>query len=127
MTIMQIGTIGIIAVILIMGIKREVPQYAMLISLATGVLIMLAILPELSKVIELLKEISGKISIDGKYIVSILKITGIACISEFCSQLCIDAGEGSIATKIELAGKIIIISLSLPLLINLLESIMGLL
>jgi stage III sporulation protein AD len=53
----------------------------------------------------------------------VLKITGIAYIAEFGAEVCKDAGEGSIASKIELAGKVTIIVLAVPIITSLLDLI----
>ena len=55
-----------------------------------------------------------------------LKITGIAYLSQFGMQICADAGEGAIAAKIELAGKILIMTVSAPILLAVLDVVMGL-
>ena len=56
-----------------------------------------------------------------------LKITGIAILTEFAVSICNDAGESAIATKIDLGGKIIIISISIPIIVALLELIVKIL
>ena len=68
----------------------------------------------------------SKSNIDIKYVDIVLKIIGIAYISQFASQICSDAGENSIASKIEFAGKVIIMVISAPVLMSLIEMIMNL-
>jgi stage III sporulation protein AD len=60
------------------------------------------------------------------YLTTILKIIGIAYIAEFGSQICKDAGEGSIAAKIEFAAKVLVMVLALPIIVAVLESILRL-
>ena len=57
------------------------------------------------------------------YLSIILKITGIAILTEFGVSICKDAGEAAIASKIEFGGKIIIMSISIPIISALLEVI----
>ena len=57
-------------------------------------------------------------------VVSVLKITGIAYIAEFGAEICRDAGEGAIAAKIEMAGKVIIIALAVPIITSLLDLVL---
>lgn len=57
------------------------------------------------------------------YLQILLKVMGIAYIAEFGAQICRDAGEGTIAGKIEFAGKIFIVILAVPLISQVLESI----
>ena len=57
----------------------------------------------------------------------ILKVLAVAYITDFTAQLCRDAGEASIGSKVELAGKIIIFYLAMPILTAILELIKTLL
>lgn len=57
------------------------------------------------------------------YVETILKIIGIAYIAEFAAQITKDAGQGAIASKIELAGKILILAMAIPILTVLIETI----
>jgi stage III sporulation protein AD len=61
------------------------------------------------------------------YLETILKIIGIAYIAEFGAQISKDAGQGAIASKIELGGKILILAMAIPILTALIETILGLL
>ncbi len=127
MSIVQIGVIGLICVILIINIRRENPQIAVLLSLAGGLIITFNLMPIFKSIIELITQISEKIDVNFKYISMIIKIVGIAYIAEFCSQICIDAGEGAVASKIELAAKVFIIAASLPVIYGLIQTVNSLL
>ena len=69
----------------------------------------------------MLRDITARAGVESRYIGVVLKIMGIAYISQFASELCRDAGEGAIASKIEVAGKIIIMTISMPIIYSLLE------
>ena len=69
----------------------------------------------------MIENIVSKTSIDTSYITIILKVTGIAYLIEFGKDICIDAGQNSIANKMEIAGKIIIASLSVPIITSVFE------
>lgn len=78
---------------------------------------------KLVKVINLLRSISDKSGINSQFLSIILKITGIAFLTEFAVSICKDSGESAIASKIEIGSKAIIIFLSIPIISNLLETI----
>ena len=99
----------------------------MYISLITGVLILFLVMDKLVGVINLIQSISNKASINSGFLELLLKITGIAFLAEFAVSVCKDSGESAIASKIELGSKIIIISLSIPIISNLLEIILKIL
>lgn len=123
MEIVQIAAIGMIATVLAILVKPQRPDMAILISITAGILIFFLVIHKLSSVVELLSSYSQKVNIDPVYIRTLLKIVGIAYIAEFGSEICKDAGEASIASKIELAGKVLIVVLAVPIITSLLELI----
>lgn len=124
MEIIQIVAISIIAVILAVVIRQYRPELALQISVVTGLLIFLAVIFKMASVLDALRTFTGRMNIDTVYISTIFRIVGIAYIAEFGAQVCKDAGENSIASKIELAGKVIILVLAVPILMALMELIM---
>ena len=125
--IIKIIGIGIIGLILIIIIKQYRPEFAIYISLITGALILYLAIDELSNVINLLKQICDKSGINNKFLMILIKMTGIAFLAEFAISICKDAGEGAIASKVELGSKALIISMSIPIIYNLLEVILKIL
>ncbi|MBU5677571.1 stage III sporulation protein AD [Alkaliphilus sp. MSJ-5] len=125
MEIFQIVAIGLVATILSVLIKNEKPEIGLYISLVAGVIIFLFIATKLQSVIEILSQLANKISIDSIYLSTILKIVGIAYIAEFGAQICKDAGEGVMASKIEFAGKILIMVMAVPILVSLMDLIIN--
>ncbi len=82
---------------------------------------------KLVNVINLLRSISDKSGVNNQFLSIILKITGIAILTEFAVSVCKDSGESAIASKIEIGSKAIIIFLSIPIISNLLEIIIKIL
>ena len=121
--VIKIIGIGLIALILIIIIKQYRPEFALYISLIAGVLILYLALDEISNIINLLKNITQKSGINSEFLGILLKMTGIAFLAEFAISICKDAGEGAIASKVELGSKAIIVSMSIPIIYNLLEVI----
>ena len=80
----------------------------------------------MSAIFELLDILVSKSGINKEFLTIILKITVIAYIVEFGKNICIDAGQSSIATKLEMAGKVIIVVLSLPIISSLVNILTGL-
>lgn len=125
--VIKIIGVGLIAVIATIVIKQYKPEFALYISLIAGAIILYMVIDKLGNIIELLKTISSKAGVSSKFLSLLLKITGIAFLSEFAIDICKDAGEGAIASKVEIGSKIIIVSLSIPIISNLLEVILKLL
>jgi stage III sporulation protein AD len=114
MQLLQIVGIGIVATIIILVIKQQKPEIAVQASIVTGIVIFMLLVSKLSSVIQLLEGFAERAEIKPFYFTTILKITGIAYIAEFGAEVCKDAGESSIASKVELAGKITIVVLAVP-------------
>ena len=127
MEIIKIVGIGIVATVLIVILKETRPEFALFISLLTGIVIFTMILGELSYVIETLNNLARKVNIEFAYFSTILRIIGMAYIVEFGAQISRDSGEESIAMKIELGGKIIIMVLAIPILLALMDLIIKIL
>lgn len=127
MEVIKIIGIALIALVIIILIKQYKPEFAIYISLLTGVLILILVMDELTGIVNLLQTMTSKASINSTFLVILIKITGIAFLSEFAVSICKDAGEGAIASKIEIGSKIIIISMSIPIISSLLEIILKIL
>ncbi len=123
MEIIQIVVIGMVATVLAITIKEQSPELAIQISIVTGLIIFLLMITKLNSVLTVLKHFAAKANIDILYFSTILKVIGIAYITEFGAQVCRDAGENSIASKIEFAGKVLIMVLAVPVLAALLDII----
>lgn len=125
--LIKIIGIGLISLVIIIILKQYRPEYAIYVSIIAGVLILFLVMEKLSGIISLLKSISDKTYINKQFLGILLKITGIAIITEFAVSICADAGEKAIATKIEIGSKVIIIAISIPIISSLLELIIEIL
>lgn len=127
MEIMQIVAIGLVATILAVFLKQQKPEMALQLSIATGVIIFLLVIGKVGIILKTLQELALRADINVFYLSTVLKIVGIAYIAEFGAQICKDAGEGAIATKIEFAAKVIVMVMAIPIIAAILESILRLL
>ena len=117
----KIVVFGFVGAFLSLLLKRENPQMALLTALATGVLIFLWICAPLQELLQLLEQMAEQAGVTEGYFGIVLKVIGIAYLSQFGSQLCMDAGESAVAAKIELAGKVMMMMVSAPVLLELLD------
>ena len=127
MEIIKIVGIALIAVVIVIMLKQYRPEYAIFISIITGILILFLLMDKLTGIINLIESLQSKFSINNQFIPLLIKITGIAFLSEFAVSICKDSGEAAIANKVELGSKIIIISMSIPIISSLLEIILRIL
>lgn len=127
MDIVKIIGIGLTAVILIIILKQYKPEFAIYVSIITGVIIFVMLIDKLSAVVNLLSSLTNKAGTGSNFLKILLKITGIAILTEFAVSICKDSGEIAIANKIDFGGKVIIISISIPIITALLELIINIL
>ncbi|HHU33240.1 MAG: stage III sporulation protein AD [Zhaonellaceae bacterium] len=128
MNIVQIVALGLLTTIIIVLLKQNnANTYALLLSTTAGVIIFVAMINKIGYVIQVFNDLARRANVNQFYLGTILKIVGIAYIAEFGAQVCKDAGESSIAGRIELAGKIFIMVLAMPIVAAVLESIIRLL
>ncbi len=127
MEIFKIIGIGLISLIIIIMLKQYKPEFAIYVSILAGILILYLVMDKLTGIINLINSIANKASVNTKFIALLMKITGIAFLSEFAVSICKDSGESAIASKIELGSKIVIISMSIPIITSLLELIIKIL
>lgn len=126
MEVIKIVGVSIFAVIMIIILKNYRPEMALVLSIITGIGIMLYAISKMSSVINVLNDLVYKSGVNTDFLLIIIKVIGIAYIVEFGKNVCIDAGQSSIATKLEMAGKVVIVVLTIPLISSLVNVLVGL-
>ena len=123
MTVIKVSALGIVGVLLLLQIKQEKAGISLVLAIGISVLVFLGIIDNLEMIVNTVREISTYVQIENSYIITLIKMLGITYVAEFSSGICKDAGYQSIASQIELFGKITILVLSLPILLALLRTI----
>ena len=126
MEISRIVALGLVGTVFSVLLKKENPQISLLTGAATGILIFLMIAEPLQNLLFLLRETAEQADVGEGYFGIVLKVIGIAYLTQFGSQICADAGENAVASKIELAGKVMMMTVAAPVLTGLLKTVMGL-
>lgn len=127
MEIAQVIGLAIIVTVIGMVIKQIKPEMAMQLSILAGVAIFLLIMDKIRLIVDLLQKLADQANISSYYLFIVLKIVGVAYLAEFGCQICKDAGENALATKVEIAAKIFVIILAIPIIVAIMESMMKLL
>ncbi len=121
MEILQITGIAVSGMIIVSLVRVIKPEFAIYIVIATVIVILVLCITQLTAVFQFLKSVYDDMTYGKEYFPIIIKVLVVAYLADFTAQLCNDAGEKAIGNKVELAGKIIIFYLSLPILISILE------
>lgn len=123
MDIFKVLAFTLLALILVISIKEEKKEIALILSLIAGIMILFTALGALDNIIILLKELVSKSGVNARYLEVIIKVTAVAYLIEFGKNVCIDAGQSSLGTKLEMAGKISIVLLTIPIITSVIEII----
>lgn len=122
--IIGVGLVGAVAALIV---KEYKPQMAVPIGIATAVLLFFMILSQVGYVVDIITMTAARLNLNMEYITAILRMIAVAYLSQFGAEICRDAGQNAIAAKIELAGKVLIVVLSIPVLLALMNLLIGLL
>lgn len=123
MDIVQITGLAVISIALISVIKPQKPELALMVSIITGIIVLMFVASRITIIISYISNFADKANVNSVHLSLLLKIVGISYLAEFASQICKDAGETAIASKVELAAKVIIIAMSIPIVGSLLDLI----
>lgn len=114
MEIFQIVIFGITASIILLVLRKERPELAMAFSLVAGLSVLLAVMPAMSTVISSFSAIAAESGLGPLYFGIILKVLAISYIADLGASICRDAGENLVASRVEMAGKVLILLCSIP-------------
>lgn len=127
MEIVQVIGLAIVVTVIGSVLRQIKPEMAIQLSIVAGVAIFLLIMDKVRIIIDLMQKLADQANISSYYLFIILKVVGVAYLAEFGCQICKDAGENALATKVEIAAKIFVIILAIPIIVAIMESMMKLL
>lgn len=113
----------IVSVMLAILLKSNSPIFSTVISISICIFIMLFAIGQVRKMSEGIREIFRYVKVDNIYLILLLKLVGIAYVSEFGSGICKDAGYSAVASQIEIVGKLTMLLVSLPILMQVVDTI----
>ncbi len=122
MRIFTIVGLAVLGVTLAVTVRSFRPELSLLIGVSTGIVVLLSVVGELTGVIDTLRTVAQQYGVDDGYLGVLLKIIGVAYLAQFGVQICRDAGESAAAAKVELAGRILILSAALPAVVAMLSA-----
>lgn len=123
MTIFKIVGLSLAALTAVLVLRAYRPELAVQAAVAAGIVLLLIAVTELSGVMETVDAIVAKYGLNSEHIKVVLKVIGIAYLAQFAAQTCRDAGEGTIAAKVELVGRILIVTVAVPVVLAILDTL----
>lgn len=119
--------IAVIAAILASMLRRYHQEYAMILAVAAGAVLMLGIILGFSPAAEEIRLLLEESGLNGEYASILFRALGICFLAQFAADACRDAGESALASRVELGGKTAVVILSLPLFREIMTVALGLL
>lgn len=121
MNLIAVSFAAVIVVLIAIKIKDIDSGYGVILSMAGCVMVMYFVVSRFRQITDYIDRITAYISVNITYIDVILKMIGLAYVCQFSSDLCRDAGYNAIASQVEMAGKISLILLSMPVLMSVID------
>lgn len=124
-----IGLVGfsLAAGVVLVLLRQQRPELAIQLAMAVGAVLFFLIIGRIMTVVDMLESLITRARVDGLYLNTVLRIIGIAYVAEFGAQMLRDAGEGAVAGKVEMAGKVLILVLAVPIILAVLDTILSML
>lgn len=123
----KLAVIVVISLLLIIFLKDVKREFALILTIACAVILFISVAEDFFNVFEKIYNLSLGIGNVNSYVSLMLKILGISLISQFVVDLCRDAGENALASQTEIASKVIILVMTLPLFETVINIVIGLL
>ena len=127
MDVVKIIGVSFVTLIFTIVLKEYKKDFAIYVVIIGGLLILFFSFETIKNIIDFINNLSNKTNINSDFIKLLIKITSISILIEFAVSICKDAGESAIATKLDLGGKIIVISMSIPVISSMLNGLLELL
>ena len=125
--VIQVVAFSLVVMFLYLVLKENKSTVASMILLISGVMICLFVFPYIKEIMTFVENMTSSSGIDVTYVQIVMKIIAISYLATFCSVLCKDVGINTIATKVEFTAKIMILLLAMPIMKNVLDSILNIL
>lgn len=126
MEMLQVIGVSLIGAFFAMILKEQKPNLSFLLVVFIGSSIFLFLVEKITNIVQMVEKLAISSNVNMLYFATILKVIGIAYIAEFASQITKDAGQAAISSKIEFAGKIMILTMAIPILTAIIESVIQL-
>ncbi|MDE6319453.1 MAG: stage III sporulation AC/AD family protein [Lachnospiraceae bacterium] len=123
MDMIKAGMIGVVGILFAVSLKAYKAEYGIYVAVAVCLVILEYITRYFLQILSGMEILRGYLRDHYSYLALLLKAVGATYACEFCAGICKDAGYGGVAGQIEMLGKVYILSVGMPVLLSLMESI----
>lgn len=123
---MQVFGIAAVCLLLAVFLKSQNKMFALLVTLGGAVLVFLISSDAAFNVFDALSDIEDSAGYTGTYVTMMLKVLGISIVTQVVCDICRDNGESALASQTEIASKIMVLAMLLPLFQTVIQIVTGL-
>lgn len=123
-TVVQIALLGLVATVVLVVVKEQRPEWGLILRIGTGAVLLLLVAGPLARVAGEIVHLATLANVRPLYLGLVLKVIGIAYLTTFAAQIAYDTGESGTGWRVEVAGKIVILLLAIPLVVAITETIL---
>ena len=123
--LLKIIGLAFVVIVTVTVVKQTKPEFAVLVGVAGSILIFFYIIDLLEQAFGIFSYILENTGLNSELFVILLKIIGIGYLTEFSANICADSGNNAVASKILLAGKLVIFVLAIPVIKSLIDIIVS--
>ncbi len=127
MEILRLCAIAVVTAFLAVLLKEQKSVHGLLVSLAGGCLLLFYAFPYMRDILAYAGSFAQEAGLESAYLGAMVRVIAVAFIAECAMALCRDAGESALATKLEMAGKLLILGISMPILTALFDTVVSIL
>ncbi len=113
--ITQISVLAAIGAICAAVIKKQVPDMALTLAICAAALILSLAMTAFRPIRELMDTLGRRAGLSSAALGPVIKTVGVAILTRVTAELCRDAGEGGLASAVEVAGGACALVVCLPL------------
>ena len=124
-SIVRLAVLAVIGILAALLCRSRNTEFGILISIAICLLIIGFILKGFEQLADFLRQLTGNLNLT--YIGVLLKLIGIAYVCEFASGLCKDGGYQAVSAQVEMAGRVAMMIVSIPVMAAIIQTIQALL
>jgi len=125
MTVFKICAIAILTAVVSIVVKQTKPEYALFVQLGGVTIVLLFAVSYFTEIAETAMNMIEFTGINTNFLRLLVKALGISITAEIAADICRDSDSKSLAGNIEFAAKLIILTMSLPLIKEVAELAVG--
>ncbi len=121
MTVVKLLGIALLSCAAAVILRAYKPELVIPFVIAAGCVLLLSAMEALTGIFSALRAILDRFGIDTRYMEVAVKVIGVAYLVQFASNICKDAGESALSGRVEMAGRVLILSVSVPVILDILD------